>query len=409
MAITNGGFESGTTGWTITLAGSGAANVISGWTGDTYTYSPQDGSNLLQLVTTPSTTGSRQKCDQDIACLAGEIIRGYAGLDCNTTSFDRAQVIILSGVTIIDTPLELLGGSYEFTSWSWTCPADGTYKLSLRSFKTSNSLTRTYALFDKIELVPVGVGVSITPAQLALALAFNTPTVSTTGQHITPAQLALTGTFQTPTLKVGHRITPVQKALALAFNTPSIINRTLATIANLWMTTHYRLTLTGAQDSTTDTVLPMSSFLIRYDYDPYRVYLSAIIPGVDSVIDAIEARPNGRLIITRIYTYLAGATDEHEMVNVVYDTLNTNEGGRAGTTGTIGGFENLSYLSPETITLTSPVTRTSESGRRRYRCAIDPRVRPGDTVIINNETFVVSTVLYIIDSKTAIMEVQELL
>lgn len=259
------------------------------------------------------------------------------------------------------------------------------------------------------EIAGPDAGINITPTQLALILAFQTPEVKISGQHITPEQIALTKTFQTPALKVGNKITPSIIALGLIFQNPEIINRTLAAIANLWMTTHYRCTLTGAPDSTTDLILPISSFQTRHDIDPRRSYLSVIVPGIDNYIDAINARPNGRLKIDRIYTYLAGDTDEFEMSNTIYDSITINQGGRSGSTGQISGFENLPYLSAETITLSSPVYRAMENGRRRYRCAIDPRVRPGDTVTINSETFVTSTVLFIIDSKTAIMEVQELL
>jgi len=189
---------------------------------------------------------------------------------------------------------------------------------------------------------------------------------------------------------------------------PNFVNRLLYPIENHWISTHYRCYLTGSQDNLIDLELLISSFQTRMAATPRpRAYLSVIVPGVDSYIDAINSRPHGRLKIDRIYNYLDGSTATFSMVNVPFETIATSQGGRAGTTGNLTGSEEGVYLTPQTIELFDPVTRSYDSGGIRYRCRLDPRVRPNDTVIINDESFVVESVIHIIDTQTAIMEVGE--
>lgn len=53
------------------------------------------------------------------------------------------------------------------------------------------------------------------------------------------------------------------------------------------------------------------------------------------------------------------------------------------------------------------VSRTEDNGRRSLRCAVDPRLRPGDTVADGATTWVAHHVLYTVGPNTAWMEVQE--
>lgn len=187
----------------------------------------------------------------------------------------------------------------------------------------------------------------------------------------------------------------------------SVVETGLSAIAVGWISTHYKCYLTGAADGKTDLEIKIKSFQTRFGSDPGRIYLSVVVPGVDAYIDEINRRTNGRLKINRIYNYSDGSQSVFEMAAVGIDTLATTEGGRSGVTGQLSGSENYTAGTAQTITLYSPVYRASEGGKRRFRCAIDPRVRPGDTVKINGETFVVTGIVHIIDTKTSIMEIQE--
>ena len=186
------------------------------------------------------------------------------------------------------------------------------------------------------------------------------------------------------------------------------ITRSDTDITPRWISTYYVCTLTGAADGMDDLTIPIKSFQTRYGSDPYRIYLSVVVPGIDAYIDDINARPNGSLIIDRIYNYLDGSSANFRMAKSVIDTITTNQGDKSGVTGTLSGYLQSTAENPLNITLTDPITRSSDNGRRRYRCQIDPRVRPLDTVTINGESFQVDQVIHIIDTKTAIMEVQEL-
>jgi hypothetical protein len=254
----------------------------------------------------------------------------------------------------------------------------------------------------------LGLGWSSAPAIGQAALTGLTPQHSAYTFYGWPsaAELAFDG-FQ-PDLIVGFAGTAVQRQITESGQTPSFVNRLLYAIAGQWISTHYRCYLTGAADALTDLELPISSFQTRLAASPVpRAYLAVIVPGVDSYIDAINARANGRLKVDRIYNYLDGSLSTFQMANVPFDTLNTNQGGRSGMTGTLTGFEETGAITAQAITLADPATRSSDNGGIRYRCRLDPRVRPDDTVTINGETFAVESVIHIVDAKTAIMEVKE--
>jgi len=187
----------------------------------------------------------------------------------------------------------------------------------------------------------------------------------------------------------------------------SPVVKALRPIVNHWVATVYRCRLSGAADGLPDLALPLSSFQIRMGADPYRVYLSAVVPGADAYAAGIAVRPHGTLSVTRIYRYLDGQQASFEMAAVPFDSLSTNQGGRAGTTGTLSGYQTLTPAEARSMTLFDAITRASDAGRRRYRCRIDPRLRPLDTAVINGESFTVDGIILIVDTVTAIMEISE--
>jgi hypothetical protein len=179
---------------------------------------------------------------------------------------------------------------------------------------------------------------------------------------------------------------------------PNFSNRLYYEIYEDWVATRYECFLG-------DLELPIGSFQTRLS--SASTYLSIVMNGVDAYVDEITERLTERLIVYRIYEYLDGSTSRFKMVDAPFETLQTNLGGRSGMTGNLSGAETTKFVTPQTLTLYDPITRSSDAGGRRYRCRIDPRARPGDTVTINNETFVVDGITHIIDSKTAIMDITE--
>jgi hypothetical protein len=213
-----------------------------------------------------------------------------------------------------------------------------------------------------------------------------------------PSQLQLIITGLQSNYALGFAPTAGQVQITLTGQQPGFINRSLKAIAPDWVATRYQCFLG-------DLELPISSFQTRLTST--TTYLAIVIKGVDAWIDEIIARDGGALSIYRIYDYLDGSSATFFIASALFDTLQTSQGARSGTTGTLSGSENMSIVTPITLQLTGAVTRSYDSGGIRYRCKIDPRAKPLDTVTINGETFVLESVIHIIDTKTSIMEIKE--
>ncbi|MFA5922309.1 MAG: LamG domain-containing protein [Methylococcaceae bacterium] len=213
-----------------------------------------------------------------------------------------------------------------------------------------------------------------------------------------PSQLQITLTGQQPGLILGFAPTPLQRTIALLGQQPTFVNRLFHAIDETFISTSYRCYLG-------DLELPISSFQTRMSTS--TSYLSVVVKGIDVLIDEVTARLNQRISIFREYHYIDGSINRVFVLDMIFDTLQTSQGAHSGTTGILSGSENTPFVSPLTLELTDPITRSYDSGGIRYRCRIDPRVRPNDTVAINGETFQLEQVIHVIDAKTAIMEIKE--
>lgn len=174
-----------------------------------------------------------------------------------------------------------------------------------------------------------------------------------------------------------------------------------------WIATRYRCYLTGAPDDVaTDLELPISSFQTRLRRSGNSV-VTVVVKGADAYMDEIAERPSGMLQVWREYVLSDGTVASFLMIEAAFDDLATYAGGRAGVTGTLTGIGPFAPEIPETLTLNNPIYYSTSGGRRRYRCELDPRLRPGYTALINGETLVVETIVHIVDVKTTIMEIAE--
>jgi len=183
--------------------------------------------------------------------------------------------------------------------------------------------------------------------------------------------------------------------------------RFVADLPSVWIATRYRCYLTGAENGlASDIELPISSFQTRLRSGGLS-YLSCVVNGVDAYVDAITARSNGKLKIWREYVLDDGEVSPYLMAEADYDELQTYSGGNAGTTGTLTGTGNFVPDTAETIALNNPTYYSLSGGKRRYRCEIDPRLRPGDTAVINGDTLVVDQIVHIVDVRTTVMEIAE--
>lgn len=172
-----------------------------------------------------------------------------------------------------------------------------------------------------------------------------------------------------------------------------------------WLSTHYHCYLTG----TPDLELPIKSIQIRYSQDPdYRAFVSVVVPGLDEFQAEISARPNGRLKVYRIYNFSDGTNDNFLMIDVPMTSIRSDEGPKTGRTGTLSGSEVVSPVPPvRSVELHNPIFRGQSDAGLRYRCELDPRLRPGDTASIGGDSLTIRSIITMIDTRTCIMEIAE--
>lgn len=168
---------------------------------------------------------------------------------------------------------------------------------------------------------------------------------------------------------------------------------------------HYTLTLTGAEDSTTDAVLPMSSFQSRLR-SGNPSYLQAVVPYTAALADAVSARPHGQLIVRRGRRWTDGTVQVEEIARASLELISSAQGGRSQSI-TLSGHRTHTYSAPKSVALADASYRAVSNGRRRYRCAIENSLLPGDTAIVGADSFVVAELQHLVDTRTAIMEVSE--
>ncbi len=204
-----------------------------------------------------------------------------------------------------------------------------------------------------------------------------------------------------------HYLNPAQLHLAIVGNVPVFEGRVLAPIPAVWLATRYRCYLTGAENGLpTDAELPISSFQTRINGDSTS-YMSCVLKGADNYVDEIVARNLGRLRIWRAYVLSDGTELPFLMVEVLFERIDLSSGGKSGVTGQLSGTGNMIPQTPKTIALKNATFFGLSGGKHRYRCEIDPRLRPGDTATINNTTFIIGGITHIVDTKTTIMEIAE--
>lgn len=231
-------------------------------------------------------------------------------------------------------------------------------------------------------------------------------------------QLALAGLSETEKTKVATGVGAMALAgLSLAAANPRAVGAGTLSLAGLsgvahglkpiadhWIATRYRAALTGAADGVADLELPLKSFQIRRDQ--YRVYVAAVVPGVDRLEAGIAVRPNGSLLIERIYRYADGRSESFVLIEAPFESLRTDAGAQAGVTGTLTGLAVGGAASHQTVSVYDPVYRAMDSdGSRRIRCRPDPRLRRGDTAVIGAETLTVASIVMMIDANSAVMEI----
>jgi hypothetical protein len=168
----------------------------------------------------------------------------------------------------------------------------------------------------------------------------------------------------------------------------------------------YYCTITGAADGTTDIEVPISSFQAR-KRSGYSTYLSVVVPGV-AYADAIDARPNGDIVIDMAYLISGVESQREEIVRAEIEQINIQEGPGSRSI-TLIGHKDQTFIAKESR-LYDPVYKARTDGSLSYRFAVpDLWLNPGDTAQVGSDEFTVDTVVMMVSAGggQTTMEVQE--
>jgi hypothetical protein len=139
-------------------------------------------------------------------------------------------------------------------------------------------------------------------------------------------------------------------------------------------------------------------------------YLQCSIPNASAYADAITlyaAHEDTEMAISAGYRWSDGSYSTQEIARTTLRNFRQDYGSRSNTIS-LDGLDTRTNLVPKSVTLTGASYRSvATTGLRRYRCAMDFSVRPGDTVTVNDETFIVGELSYQVDAENATMEVAE--
>jgi len=274
------------------------------------------------------------------------------------------------------------------------------------ALKLGRVLTPTEGSVSIIGQVPaLKLGQVLTPTEGSVSVIGQIAKHSNDVVFARPQEGGISVIGQAPVLKLGQVLTPTQGTISVVGQVSIFADRVLKPIPPIWLATRYRCYLTGAA-GLPDLELPISSFQTRINGDSVS-YLSCILKGADSYTDAIALRSAGQLRVFRAYVLSDGTESTYLMSNVLFEQIDLNSGGRSGVTAQLSGTGNMVPVTAKSMTLQNPSYFGLSGGKHRYRCELDPRLRPGDTVTVNNDTFVVGGITHIVDTNFEMMEIAE--
>lgn len=164
-----------------------------------------------------------------------------------------------------------------------------------------------------------------------------------------------------------------------------------------------RYILTLSDGILEDLIIPISSFQGRFrSGDP--TFLSVVVPGNDQYAD-IAARDEGDLILTM--QYLVGGVVFHseEICTVDLEDIRIDEGA-SSVSVELSGHRTVTNT-PKTTQLSGSSYKAVSDGKIRYRCTPDLYLRPGDTVVVGDDTFTAGVISWTVDPSQQTMEVEE--
>ncbi|MCK9324595.1 MAG: hypothetical protein M0P69_03780 [Bacteroidales bacterium] len=178
----------------------------------------------------------------------------------------------------------------------------------------------------------------------------------------------------------------------------------------VWPTTSniqriYTLTLTGDEDDLDDITIPITSCQMRRrDGDPS--YMSVVVPDYDEYLADISARSNGHLVFSGGYKLSDGTSEVVEIARVDLEDITPNAGARSRAI-TLMGHQSAYTLVTEERVITGAGTRSVYDGVLSFRTDVDLDLNPGDTAIVDGESFTVGYISYTIGTSTEYMDITE--
>lgn len=140
-------------------------------------------------------------------------------------------------------------------------------------------------------------------------------------------------------------------------------------------------------------------------------YLQASIPNAwahAETVAAYAAQDDSEMVIHAGYRWSDDSYTTQEIARVTLRNVRYDYGARSASVS-LDGTDTRTNATPATHTLTGASYLNQDSdGRLRYRVTPNFAVRPGDTVTVGNDTFVVGELSYQVSASAASMEVAEL-
>jgi len=164
-----------------------------------------------------------------------------------------------------------------------------------------------------------------------------------------------------------------------------------ATVPQPWAV-RYSAELTGSADSTTDYALPVYglALLLHSSRDSTAtVYL----PWASEIISAIDARPNGDLVIRKAWIYEGGtAGPDADVATFDLNDLNYSRGAENSSI-TLTGSTTFTNAAAKTNTIADVFfERKNSGGGREWSIPLSYMVYPDDSVLIDTETVSIESV-----------------
>jgi hypothetical protein len=167
------------------------------------------------------------------------------------------------------------------------------------------------------------------------------------------------------------------------------------------------LTLTGINDGLSDVEIPIGSLYARKQSGK-PTFLQVVVPGWLAWSQPIIDRPNGTMIVDMGYEVDGIISLREQILDALLEQIRPDEG-PSNRSITLMGHKTVSYANNViTISKDKATYRSEQNGNIVYRFAhIDPYLNAGDTCIVGNDTFTVSSVIYIIGALRSSMEIRE--